>query len=112
MKVTEFARSKLILWHTNGGSIITFPVGGAHVQAGTLTATDVSFSFLLGNAPHTTVEAGASIDLAAFSTNISDLLGGAVIDSGAAATLTLGEANFSGTISGPLSLLFNGATRR
>jgi hypothetical protein len=42
-----------------------------------------SFSFLLGSAPHTTVDAGASIDLAGFSTNISDALGGgAVIDSG------------------------------
>ena len=34
---------------------------------------------------------------------------GAVTDSGAAATLTLAAANFSGAISGPLSLVSNGA---
>ena len=58
----------------------------------------------------TTVDGGATLDLAGFGLSLTNLLGGgAVIDSGAAATLTLAAANFSGAISGPLSLVSNGA---
>jgi hypothetical protein len=64
---------------------------------------------LLGNAPQTTVDAGASIDLAGLSAIISDPLGGgAVIDRGATATLTLGAPNFLGHDLGPLRPVFNG----
>ena len=96
-----------VLWHTNTGNI-SFPFPGVTVQAGTLKGADGAFSFILDNAAQTTVDAGASIDLAGFNTPIADLTGGgAVIDSGGPATLTLGAANFSGSISGPLSLVFN-----
>jgi hypothetical protein len=99
-----------VLWHTGAGSSITFPFLGVTVQAGTLKGADASFGFFLGNASQTTVDAGASIDLAGFDTAIADLTGaGAVTDSGVAKTLTLAAANFSGTIAGPLSLVFNGA---
>ena len=58
----------------------------------------------------TTVAAGATIDVAGFDTTIADLLGsGVVTTSGAPATLTLAGANFSGVISGALSLVANGA---
>jgi hypothetical protein len=97
-----------VLWHTNSGSSIGFPFPGVTVQAGTLKGADASFSFILDNAAQTTVDAGASIDLAGFNTPIADLTGGgAVIDSGGPASLTLGAVNFSGSISGPLSLVFN-----
>ena len=57
----------------------------------------------------TTVDGGATLDLGGFGLSLTNLLGaGAVTDSGAAATLTLAAANFSGAISGPLSLLANG----
>jgi autotransporter-associated beta strand protein len=96
-----------ILWHT-GGAAFALPIS-VNVQAGTLKAADNNLSFLVNNASQTTVAAGATIDVAGFSTFISDLLGaGAVIDSGTAATLTLGAADFSGAISGPLSLVANG----
>jgi hypothetical protein len=96
-----------VLWHTNTGNI-SFPFPGVTVQAGTLKGADGAFSFILDNAAQTTVDAGASIDLAGFNTPIADLTGGgAVIDSGGPATLTLGAVNFSGSISGPLSLVFN-----
>ena len=99
-----------VLWHTsNNGSSITSPFLGVHVQAGTLKDGDGELSFLLDNAAQTTIDAGASIDLAGFDTDIVDLVGaGAVIDSGAAATLTLDAADFSGTISGALKLFFDG----
>src|ERR1700727_2948872 len=64
---------------------------------------------LLGNAPQTTVDAGASIDLAGLSAIISDPLGGgAVIDRGTTATLTLGAPNFLGHDLGPLRPVFHG----
>ena len=57
-----------------------------------------------------TVAAGATLDLAGNGTEIINLSGGgAITDSGAAATLTLNAANFSGAISGPLSLVAGGA---
>jgi FG-GAP-like repeat len=96
-----------IRWHgdsTEQGANVT-----VQVAAGTLMAGDEGFSNLLGSAVQTTVEAGATIDLAGFSTAILNLTGlGEVIDSGAAATLILGGAVYAGTISGPLSLIFNG----
>ena len=98
-----------ILWHTNPGTTGGSGDGSLNVQAGTLKAADEDFSLLVDNSPPTTVDAGATIDVAGFNTTIADLLGGgAVVDSGAAATLTLDAANFSGAISGPLSLTFAG----
>jgi autotransporter-associated beta strand protein len=99
-----------ILWHTSdNGSSVTAPFLGVHVQAGTLKDGDGQLSFLLENAEQTTVDKGASIDVAGFDTDVVDLLGaGSVIDSGAAATLTLDGADFSGTISGALKLAIDG----
>jgi fibronectin-binding autotransporter adhesin len=98
-----------VLWHTNTGSSISFPFPGVTVQAGTLKGADANFSFILNNGAQTAVDAGASIDVAGFNTPIGDLTGaGVVTDSGAAAALTLRAANFSGAISGPLSLIFSG----
>src|SRR5258708_26749841 len=58
----------------------------------------------------TTAAGGAALGLGGFTPSLANLLGGgAVTNSGAAATLTLSAANFSGSISGALSLVFNGA---
>ncbi len=98
-----------VLWHTNGISEINSPFPSIHVQAGTLKGADTSFDFLFDSSPQTTVDAGASIDAAGFDTTIRNLLGaGTVTNSGSAATLTLDAANFSGTISGDLAVLFKG----
>jgi hypothetical protein len=99
----RFAREDgTILWHTNGASSVSSPATDAlHVQAGTLKAVDANFSGLVGSGVQTTVNAGGTIDLAGFDATISDLFGGgAVTDSGGAATLTLDGANFQGSISG------------
>ena len=80
-----------------------------NVQAGTLKGADSSFGFF-STVRQITVAAGATLDLAGNGTLITNLSGGgAVIDSGAAATLTLNAANFSGAISGPQSLDAKGA---
>jgi FG-GAP-like repeat len=98
-----------ILWHTNGGSSISVPNPAIDVQAGTLKGADSLFPFLLNNARQVTVAAGATLDVAGNNASIVSLLGGgAVIDSGGAATLTLDSADFSGTISGALKLSFDG----
>jgi autotransporter-associated beta strand protein len=98
-----------ILWHTNelGGGLPS----AIDIRAGTLKSGDGQLSLLL-DAVQTTIDAGATVDVAGSdNTVIPDLFGGgSIINSGAAATLTLGASNFSGTISGPLSLVFEGDT--
>jgi autotransporter-associated beta strand protein len=99
-----------ILWHTNdlGG----VRASAIDIRAGTLKSGDGELSLLLDDAAQTKVDAGATVDVAGSSnTVIPDLLGGgSIVNGGAAATLTLGAVNFSGTISGPLSLVFEGDT--
>jgi autotransporter-associated beta strand protein len=100
-----------ILWHTNPGSFGSGTVDGVRVQAGTLRAEDESFSLIVEEGSTTIVDAGATVDFAGFNSEISDLEGaGAVTNSGAAASLEIFAANFSGTISGSLSLLLVGNT--
>jgi fibronectin-binding autotransporter adhesin len=97
-----------VVWAAAGGSVTSpFPV--VNVQAGTLKGANDALSFLLGGAP-VMVAAGATLDLVGNSPGVTDLTGGgSVIDSGAATTLTLEAASFSGAISGPLSLVAQGA---
>jgi autotransporter-associated beta strand protein len=100
----------VVVWHTLPGSTIT-NVGASllKVQGGTLKAGDGSFGFLTSDVLGTIVESGGTIDLAGFVSFITALQGqGTVTDSGAATTLTLNNANFAGTLSGPLSLDFVG----
>jgi hypothetical protein len=94
-----------ILWHSGRYEFSNFPVD---VQAGTLKAADDGFSSLTRFS--TKVDAGATLDVAGFDTTIGNLTGGGnIIDSGGPATLTLDGANFSGSISGPLSVDLGGA---
>jgi fibronectin-binding autotransporter adhesin len=97
-----------ILLHIPTSSTFGSPLPAINVQAGTLKGADSSFGFFLFDEA-VTVAAGATLDLAGNGTTITNLSGGgSVIDSGAAAILTLDAANFSGAISGPLSLVANG----
>jgi autotransporter-associated beta strand protein len=96
-----------ILWHTNelGG----VRASAIDIQAGTLKSGDGQLSLLLDDAGQTTIDAGATVDVAGSNTIIPDLLGGgSIINSGAAANLTLGAANSSGSIAGALSVDFAG----
>jgi autotransporter-associated beta strand protein len=96
-----------ILWHT-GNASINLPDPVIDVQAGTLKGADSEFTFLISGAPQVTVAAGATLDTGGSGLDLADLLGGGVVsDSGAAATLTLNAVNFSGAISGALSVEFN-----
>jgi autotransporter-associated beta strand protein len=76
------------------------------VAGGVLQPGDTGLSLLLDNAHQTTVEAGAVIDLAGIDLAIRNLrpAGGGITNSGTHANLILDDANFSGTISGALSL--------
>ena len=105
-----FRQDGVIIWNP-GTASINVPVT-LNVVAGTLKAGGIILAATISDgARPTTVAAGATLDLGGFGLSLTNLLGGgAVIDSGAAATLTLAAANFSGTISGALSLIFNGAT--
>jgi fibronectin-binding autotransporter adhesin len=97
-----------IIWHTGAGSVVP-ALGDITIQAGALIGADSRFASIFANNPQTTVAAGATLDLGGYSATIHELLGaGTVTDSGAAATLTLGATNFSGAISGSLSLAFDG----
>ncbi len=99
----------VVVWNPGGYSItapFTFNVVAGTLKAGgSLIADMINFG-----AQPTTVATGATFDLGGFSASLTNLLGaGAIADSGAAATLTLAAANFSGSISGPLSLVAKGA---
>jgi hypothetical protein len=98
----------VVIWDP-GNSEIGLP-STFNVVAGTLEAASGQLGgALIGDDEPTTVDAGATLDLGGFGLDVNDLLGaGTVTDSGAAATLTLDAANFSGAISGPLSLAFYG----
>ena len=97
-----------VLWHTGAGSIVP-AWADINIQAGTLKGADSRFASIFGNSPQTTVAAGATLDLGGFNATLNELLGaGAVTDSGAAATLTLDATDSPGTISGALSLAFDG----
>ena len=94
-----------VVWDAKGGSIAS-PLPAINVEAGTLKG--VGLTFLLDGDP-ISVTAGATLDLTGNSTDFAHLTGGgSIIDSGVADTLTLGLANFSGVISGPLSLVATG----
>jgi fibronectin-binding autotransporter adhesin len=98
----------VVVWKPSGYDIGT-PIT-VNVVAGTLKAgnADLAGMITFGAQP-TTVDAGATLDLGGFGLSTTNLLGGgAVIDSGAATTLTLDAANFSGTISGALSVNYDG----
>ena len=93
------------------GTNINNGVPAIHVGAGTLKAGTVALPAMLGLASGTTIDAGAVLDLGGFSTSIAGLQGaGTLTNSGALATLSLsagffqGGANFSGAITGALSL--------
>jgi autotransporter-associated beta strand protein len=98
-----------ILWDANAASISS-PFPAINVEAGTLKAGNSSdLGFLLDDSP-IMAAAGATLDLAGNSSEFIDLTGaGSVMDSGAAASLTLDAANFAGAISGALSVDFNGS---
>ncbi len=99
----------VVVWNPTG-SAISAP-GAFNVVAGTLKAGSSLLALAIHfDAQPTTVAAGATLDLGGFDLSLTNLLGGgAVINSGAAATLTLAAADFSGAISGALSLVANGA---
>jgi hypothetical protein len=98
----------VILWNLSGfGLGIGITV---NVVSGTLKAANSGVdSVITSSSQPTTVDAGAILDAGGFDLNLNDLLGaGTVTNSDAAATLTLDAANFSGTISGALSLALDG----
>ena len=108
-------RNGTIIWHTPPNEISGGVIQTIDVAAGTLKAGDANFASLtMHSAVRMIVEAGATVDLAGFSTSILNLEGGGrVTDSGAPATLqisgnlltnSINRADFAGTISGPLQL--------
>ena len=98
----------VVLWNVSGfGLGIGITV---NVVSGTLKAASSGVDAVITSSSQpTTVDAGATLDAGGFDLDLNNLLGaGTVTDSDAAATLTLDAANFSGTISGALSLALNG----
>jgi fibronectin-binding autotransporter adhesin len=101
----EGANNGTIVWHTPIGSSVDLAGYTVEVRAGTLMAGDSSFDLLTAQAASSTVDSGATIDLASFSADIVDLQGtGSVTNSSTAATLNLINGNFGGTLDGALSV--------
>jgi hypothetical protein len=98
----------VVLWNVSGfGLGIGITV---NVVSGTLKAASSGVDSVIDSSSEpTTVDAGATLDAGGFDLNLNNLLGaGAVTNSGAATTLTLNGADFSGAISGALSVEFDG----
>jgi fibronectin-binding autotransporter adhesin len=103
-----------VVWGNPAGANINgSPVYSVAVQAGALRGAgpaDLGLWALLGNAQQTTLSPGTTIDANGFGLNINDLTdlgGGHITDSGAAATLSVIGGNFSGVIDGGLNLIVN-----
>ena len=98
-----------VVWAATDGTTV-LPAPAINVEAGTLKGGAQSELGALLEDKSVMVAAGATLDLAGNGTEFANLTGGgAVIDSGAAAALVLDQANFSGAISGALSLVAKGA---
>jgi autotransporter-associated beta strand protein len=97
-----------VLWGSLANGIPTGDV--FDVRDGTLTSGTFDLGVLLALITGTTVEAGATLDWAGNEAGIDDLQGaGVVTNSGATQTMALvGITDFSGTISGALSVQFDG----
>ncbi|HEX5499870.1 MAG TPA: autotransporter-associated beta strand repeat-containing protein, partial [Thermomicrobiales bacterium] len=93
-----------VVFNSSAGNLGTAD-GPIEVAAGTLKAGNANFSLLVGHDPSTTVDSGATLDLAGFDTTIKNLLGaGEVGNSGNLDILTLNAGNFFGHITGAQSL--------
>jgi hypothetical protein len=97
-----------IVWAGAPGIVEAGPV--FDVRAGTLAAANSNLGNRLGSENGTTVEAGATLDWAGNVAAINNLQGaGTVTNSSAGQTMTLnGFTDFTGTISGNLSVAFTG----
>jgi len=95
-----------VVWDGTDGDV-TEPLA-IQVRAGTLKGGNAAFgAFLEGSSIG--IATGATLDLTGTGSTFASLFGGgSIIDSGAAATLTLEAGDFSGSISGPLSLEASG----
>ncbi|HEY5238950.1 MAG TPA: hypothetical protein VIJ62_11260 [Rhizomicrobium sp.] len=107
----------IVVWNTPSDS--SEDTSSAHnitVAGGTLRAGDSGFQMLLDSAnqydhfyPYTwgslTIDQGAKLDIAGFSSAFSQLYGkGTIENTGASATVTIEESNFRGQFSGPIVL--------
>ena len=82
---------------SGNGSSTPPQISSVSVHAGTLTTDSYLLGLVLGIANVTTIDAGATIDVAGHSATIKELLGeGAITNSGAATTLTLAGGGFFG----------------
>ncbi|HEY1710707.1 MAG TPA: hypothetical protein VGG10_20740 [Rhizomicrobium sp.] len=91
-----------IVWHTPAGSspIATGDQFTVDIASGTmLKEADGNLGELLGQALSTTIEAGATLNVGAFSGDIGNLLGSGII-TGTGGTLDIGAGSFSGRIEG------------
>ncbi len=94
---------------TGGDSVVNPGTYTVAVQAGTLKAGDGGLGLLLLHDGATVVQAGATLDTGGFGIQLNGLTGaGHITDSGAAATLSVNNGNFAGTIDGPLALSVSG----
>jgi len=102
-----------VVWDSSGGAAIFNPPANGYtvlVQAGTMRVNDFFSGQFLTLGTHTAIRPAGTLDANGHSFTVNDLHGGGhVIDSAAAATLTVNGGSFGGVISGPLSLIVNGA---
>jgi len=105
----DAAHKGTVVWYTPLFSSNPFFTNFVEVHDGTLKAGDQSFEKLFFETDTTTVDAGATIDMNGFGTQIYNLQGqGVITDTGGGNLLIINNGNFSGQINGPISLLIDG----
>ena len=95
-----------VAWDAPSGGIALTQPYNVSILGGTLRSGNASVGALVATDTTTTVNLGATLDMAGYPAGIAGLQGGGTItNSGSAAELDIGGGNFSGVISGPISLV-------
>jgi len=110
LTIGDAVNNGTVVWYSGGiSTIVNIPGDSLEVAGGTLKAGDGGFGFLTTNLGSVTIDAGAKIDIGAFTTFFENLFGAGTITGLAGTTVELGDADFAGTIAGGVSLEVIGA---
>jgi Hint domain len=107
----DATNSGVVVWHAPGTHNPSQPTfQSVNIAGGTLRPGDGQFSELVGNDETTTVNTGATLDLAGHDIEPNNLQGGGLVtDSTSSNGLLINGGSFAGTIAGPIRVFSLGS---